>query len=103
MLQKSMAADVVMYTTHYCGYCRMAARLLAKKGVTLREIDAGSDPSLRRWLVQATGQRTVPQIFVNGRSIGGYDELAAHESAGNLDRMLAERPPPPSAAQPPTA
>src|SRR5882672_10000098 len=90
MLQKSMAAEVVMYTTRYCGYCRMAAQLLTKKGVAFREIDAGSDPSLRTWLVQATSQRTVPQIFINGRSIGGHDELVAHERAGSLDRMLAE-------------
>jgi glutaredoxin 3 len=103
MLQKSMGAEVVMYTTHYCGYCRMAARLLTKKGANFREVDAGSDPALRTWLVQVTGQRTVPQIFVNGRSIGGYDELAAHERAGDLDSMLAEPPPSPAAAQPPNA
>ena len=89
-----MATAVVIFTTPFCGYCHVAKRLLSKKGVAFREVDVAARPPLRRWLVGATGRRTVPQIFLHGRSIGGYRELAAHERAGSLDRLLAEPPPP---------
>lgn len=69
--------EVVVYRTPYCGYCVMAARLLSSHGVPFREVDVSGDMERRRWLMRVTGQRTVPQIFVGERSIGGYRELAA--------------------------
>lgn len=93
-----MDSDVVIYTTDYCGYCTRAKMLLAKKGVGFREINVGARPDLRDWLVETTGQRTVPQIFINGRSVGGFTELAGLDRGGELDRMLAA---PPDDSKPP--
>ncbi len=85
-----MAAQVDLYRTPYCSYCVRAARLLRDKGVVFREIDVSGDLARRRWLAEVTGRHTVPQIFVNGRPIGGYDDLAALERHGRLDALLAE-------------
>jgi glutaredoxin 3 len=86
-------ADVQVYTTDYCPYCVRAVGLLKRKGVTFTEIDVTHDPAKRAWLREATGQRTVPQIFINGRPIGGSDDLYALERAGRLDALLAEPAP----------
>lgn len=83
--------DVLIYTTPYCGYCVMAKRLLTRKGVTFREIDVANDRETRRWLVEVSGQRTVPQVFIAGQSYGGYDELSALDRAGKLDALLGVR------------
>jgi glutaredoxin 3 len=83
-----MTHDVVMYRTRFCPYCLMAKRLLDRKGVPVREVDVSGDMERRSWLLQATGRRTVPQIFVGGRPIGGYDDLCRLERAGKLDRVL---------------
>jgi glutaredoxin 3 len=88
-----MPASVEMYKTDYCPYCTRAAGLLRRKGVAFKEIDVSGDYDLRDWLVEATGQRTVPQIFINGKSIGGCDELHALERAGKLDALLAQAAP----------
>ncbi len=83
-------ADVTIYTTGYCPYCMAAKTLLDRKGVEFAEIDVSDDPAERERLVERTGgRRTVPQIFIGGRSIGGYDELAALDHEGRLDPMLA--------------
>lgn len=68
-------ARVEIYTTNYCGYCHAAKRLLESKGVGYTEIDVTQDPDKRVWLRQTSGQSTVPQIFWNGQSVGGYTEL----------------------------
>lgn len=82
-------AKVVMYTTQICPYCLRAKALLKSKGVAFEEIDAGRDPKLREEAMRLSGgRRTVPQIFIDGRSIGGYDELWELEQAGELDRLL---------------
>lgn len=86
-------ADVVMYRTPICPYCVRAKMLLKRKGVPFKEIDVSGDWDKRAWLAEATGQRTVPQIFINGRSIGGCDELYLLERQGKLDGLLAEAPP----------
>ena len=86
-------ADVVMYRTPFCPYCMRAERLLKQKGVTVREIDVSNDSSARSWLLQATRQRTVPQIFINGVSVGGYDDIAALDRRGVLEQLLSEAPP----------
>ncbi|MBI4432599.1 MAG: glutaredoxin 3 [Candidatus Omnitrophica bacterium] len=78
-----MAKEVLIYTTQYCPYCFAAKKLLKAKGVRFREIDVTNDDSMREKLIQMTGGReTVPQIFADGRSIGGYQELAALYESG---------------------
>jgi glutaredoxin 3 len=83
--------EVAIYTAAYCPYCVRAKRLLAQKGVSYREIDVTTDDALREKMIAASGRRTVPQIFIDGRPIGGYDELAALEQSGELDAMLSAR------------
>jgi glutaredoxin 3 len=80
--------DVRIYTTPLCGYCTRAKQLLASKGVRYTEIDVSNDHAMRRTLVETTGQRTVPQIFIAGRPCGGYTEIAALDRAGRLDGLL---------------
>lgn len=82
-------AAVTIYTTPYCPYCHAAKELLADKGVDFTEIDVAGDTSERARLVDVTGQRTVPQIFIGEESIGGYDELASLEGRGQLDPLLS--------------
>lgn len=86
-----MAAHVKMYTRRWCGYCTAAERLLNEKGVAYEHVDCTGDHATRRWLVDTTGRHTVPQIFIDGVSIGGYDELRALERRGELDKLLAGR------------
>lgn len=82
---------IILYTTPYCGYCRAAKHLLTKKGVAFTEIDVSGDLALRQEMIdRAFGRRTVPQIFINGSHVGGYDELAELERAAKLDSLLAE-------------
>ena len=86
----SEKARVKIFTTLICPYCIRAKMLLKKKGIPYDEVDVGGDPSARAWLVQSTGgRRTVPQIFIKGESIGGFEELAALDRAGRLDGMVA--------------
>ncbi len=82
-------AEVRIYTTTYCGYCNAAKALLTKKGVAFDEIDCSRDPATRTWLVEETGMRTVPQIFIRGVPVGGFDDLAALDQDGQLDPILA--------------
>lgn len=84
-----MSAEVTMYRTRFCAYCVLAKRLLEKKGIPFSEIDVSGDSAKRAWLREVTGSHTVPQVFVSGRSIGGYLELHRLERTGELDRMLA--------------
>jgi glutaredoxin 3 len=81
-------AKVVVYTTHYCPYCTRAKRLLAAKGVAFEEIDVSDADDLREDLVRRTGRYTVPQIFINDASVGGYEELQGLEDSGELDGLL---------------
>ena len=84
-------ARIVLYTTPYCGYCRAAKHLLNKKSVAFTEIDVSEDMGLRQEMIsRAFGRRTVPQIFINGTHVGGYDELAELERAAKLGALLAE-------------
>jgi glutaredoxin 3 len=83
-------AEVEIYTTPMCPYCWRAKRLLDKKGVPYREVDLWAQPERRAEMTaRAQGRRTVPQIFIDGRAIGGSDELAALEASGGLDPLLA--------------
>ncbi len=82
-------ANVIVYTTEYCPYCVRAKNLLRHKGVAFDEINVGDDDALREKMVAESGRRTVPQIFIDGKPIGGFDELYALDQDGELDRMLA--------------
>ena len=82
-------ADVKIYTREWCGYCTAAIRLLDQKGVKFEHIDATGNPELRRWLVEATGRTTVPQIFIDGKPVGGFTDIRDLDERGILDRMLA--------------
>jgi glutaredoxin 3 len=79
---------VRIYTTRVCPYCIAAKRLLKARGVSYEEIDVTGDDAQRAWLVEATGRRTVPQIFIGDEAIGGFDELSALDQAGRLKAML---------------
>jgi glutaredoxin 3 len=82
-------AEVTIYTRAMCGYCLAAKRLLEKKGVAYTEHDASFSPELRQEMVERSGGgRTFPQILIDGRPIGGSDELHALDAAGRLDAML---------------
>jgi glutaredoxin 3 len=82
-------AKVLMYTTQMCPFCVRAKALLNHKGVAFEEIDVGGDDALRIKMVEESGRRTVPQIFINGAAIGGFEELRALDEQGELDRLLA--------------
>ena len=83
-------AAVRMYTTRFCGYCRMAERLLVQKGVSPEKILVDQDPERRAEMVQLTGRTSVPQIFVGDTHVGGFMELAQLDRDGRLDTMLAQ-------------
>ena len=80
---------IEVYSSQWCPFCSRAKALLKRKGVDYEEIDVDRDPNLRQRMMQrAGGRRTVPQIFVDGRHVGGSDDLAALERAGELDALL---------------
>jgi glutaredoxin 3 len=83
-------AEVVVYRTPSCGYCFRVKHLLESKGVPFKEVDVSRDQDKRQWLLEVTRQRTVPQVFINGQSVGGFDDLARLNRSGELDRLLAE-------------
>jgi glutaredoxin 3 len=81
--------EIVMYSTTWCGYCQRARGLLERKRVSVREIKLDEDPTQREVMIEKSGgRRTVPQIFIGDRHVGGYDDLAALERAGELDELL---------------
>ena len=83
-------ARVLMYSTAVCPFCLMAERLLKSKGVAeIEKIRVDLEPERRTEMMQRTGRRTVPQIYVGERHVGGYDDLAALDRAGGLDPLLS--------------
>ncbi len=83
-------AKVTMYSTAVCPYCINAERLLTSKGVTdINKVRIDLQPELRNEMMQKTGRRTVPQIYIDDRHIGGFDDLRALDLAGGLDPLLA--------------
>jgi glutaredoxin 3 len=89
-----MSADVLVYLTSWCPYCNAAKELLRDKNVAFAEVDVDGRQDLRRWLVSASGQRTVPQVFINGQPVGGFSDLERLEDEGKLTTLLAEAPTP---------
>ncbi len=83
------APDIVMYSSSWCGYCARARALLEGKGVAFRDIKVDEDPADRAaMLARSGGRRTVPQIFIADRHVGGFDELYALDRSGELDTLL---------------
>lgn len=82
-------AEVVMYSTAVCPYCSRAEMLLKQRGVTeIRKIRIDQNPAQRDEMMQRTGRRTVPQIFIGDKHVGGFDDLAALDRAGGLTPLL---------------
>ncbi|MDB5972054.1 MAG: grxC [Hydrocarboniphaga sp.] len=81
---------VRVYSTAYCPFCVMAKRLLENKGVAFEEIRVDQDLQRRNEMMQLSGRRTVPQIFVGQTHVGGFDDLSALDRAGGLDPLLAD-------------
>jgi glutaredoxin 3 len=91
-----MMPRVSMYCTAVCPYCVAAERMLHGKGIAqLEKIRVDLQPERRREMVERTGRRTVPQIYIDDRHVGGFDDLAALDAAGELDSLLR-----PEAGQP---
>lgn len=83
-------ARVLMYSTATCPYCQAAERLLARKGVRdLERVRVDLDPARRREMIERSGRRSVPQIWIGERHVGGCDDLHELDAAGELDRLLA--------------
>ncbi len=83
-------AKIVMYSTGACPFCLMAERLLKSKGAPeIEKIRVDLEPARRQEMMERTGRRTVPQIYIGERHVGGYDDLAALDHAGRLDPLLA--------------
>ncbi|MFT5485417.1 MAG: glutaredoxin 3 [Paracoccaceae bacterium] len=84
-------AKIELYSGFLCGYCFAAKRLLRRKGVSFDEIKVGFNPQRRAEMMErAGGSHTVPQIFIDGRHIGGCDDLQALDAAGKLDALLQD-------------
>ena len=85
-------ANITMYVTATCPYCHNAERLLLSKGVeSIHKIRVDLDPKLRVAMTEKSGRRTVPQIYINERHIGGFDDLRALDLAGELDHLLVKK------------
>jgi glutaredoxin 3 len=84
-----MTAHVMMYSSGVCPYCTMAERLLKNKGVeAIEKVRIDLDPQLRMQMMEKTGRRTVPQIYIGDTHVGGFDDLSALDKAGKLDALL---------------
>ena len=79
---------IEMYSSAWCPYCMAAQRLLKSKGVEFTTYSVDGQPAVRAEMTERTGRTSVPQIFVEGRSIGGFDDIAALDADGGLDRLL---------------
>lgn len=87
-----MSTPVVMYSTAFCGYCQRARNLLDRKGVAVQEIKVDEDVGERETMMKRSGgRRTVPQIFIGEKHVGGYDDLAALDRSGELDALLNQQ------------
>jgi glutaredoxin 3 len=80
---------ITLYVTGWCPYCQRAKALLDSKHLVFNEIDVDEDPKLRQEMTARSGRRTVPQIFIGERHVGGCDDLYALESKGELDQLVS--------------
>lgn len=84
----ALTAQVTMYATDWCPFCVRAEKLLVSKGANVKKINVEEQPDRRAEMVEMTGRRTVPQIFIGDRHVGGHDDLVALERVGDLDVIL---------------
>lgn len=84
-----MTASVLIYASRYCGWCTRALAMLESKGVAPEVLMVDVDRGVRRSMEERSGRRTVPQIFIGDRHVGGFDDLRALDAAGQLDALLA--------------
>lgn len=89
-LDDPSASHVIVFSSPFCGYCAAAKKLLMNKGADFIEINILTNPERRQEMIELSGRRSVPQIFVGGQHIGGYTELSALDASGELDTLLAE-------------
>ena len=82
-------AKIEVYTTEHCPYCVRAKDLLSRRGTSFEEVQVITQEERVALMERAEGRRTVPQIFINDKAIGGYDDLAALDASGELDKLLA--------------
>ena len=80
--------NIIVYSTEICPYCERAKQLLKNKGVTYTELKVDESPALLTEMVERTSRRSVPQIIINDEAIGGFDDLAALDREGKLDKLL---------------
>jgi len=89
--EMTASADIIIYSTNYCAYCQRARSLFDRKGVSIQEIKIDDSPEQRDIMLKRSGgRRTVPQIFIGERHVGGYDDLAALDRKGELDKLLGK-------------
>ncbi len=81
---------VVVYSKDHCPFCDSAKALLTRKSIPYEEIHVDQDPEQLAKMIEASGRRTVPQIFINDKPIGGFDDLAALNDSGELDKLLSQ-------------
>ena len=81
-------AEVIIYTRKMCGFCTAAKNLLTRKGVSFREFDGTFDTKIRQEMITKSGRATFPQIFINGKHVGGCDDLHDLDDSGKLDALL---------------
>jgi glutaredoxin 3 len=81
--------QVTVYTTEFCSYCAAAKKILARRDIAYEEINLARDPDARAQLAELTGMITFPQILIDGKPIGGFDQLLAADRAGQLEELLA--------------
>lgn len=84
------ASHVIVFSSPFCGYCAAAKRLLMNKNADFIEINILSSPERRQEMIELSGRRSVPQIFVGGKHVGGYTDLSALDASGELDTLLAD-------------
>jgi glutaredoxin 3 len=80
--------EIAIYVKAGCRRCWRARRLLRRRSYAFEAIDVSDDDGLRNWLIEATGSKTVPQVFVDGRLVGGFAVVRALDSSGDLDRLV---------------
>lgn len=80
---------IIIYSGRFCGYCTAAERLLKSKNATYELIKVDENPAMFDHMMEITGRRTIPQIFIGGQHVGGFDDLAALNQSGKLDSLLS--------------
>ncbi len=81
--------QVLLYTTSWCPHCARARRLLEERGIPFAQIDVEARPQARAEMIERSGRRTVPQIFIGDTHVGGCDDLYALDASGGLERLVA--------------